>query len=291
MVARRAYRVKSAPHKVIVLDCDQTLWKGVCGEGGAWGIEIDEPRAALDELMVAQQRAGMVLCLASKNNEEDALQVFGVRDDMRLRREHLVSWRINWGPKSENIRPLSEELSLSCGTSGRSTTSWSRGRTRSAASPTRRASRASGAARGQVLFCRDLAGYLPPDQAVYGLQARGLDKAQTHHDHVEDMAAFYLAAIRGRQPLSPYYLGGSSFGGLVAFEAAQQLRAQGERVALQALFDTYARATIKAARPGSGARSIGTPIGWGECSTPCVIWMGERSSTTCGSARGRGRRP
>ncbi len=54
------------------------------------------------------------------------------------------------------------------------------------------------------------------------------------------MAEHYLAEIRRLQPEGPYYLGGHSAGGLVAFEMAWRLRAQGERVALVALFDTWA---------------------------------------------------
>jgi oxalate---CoA ligase len=54
------------------------------------------------------------------------------------------------------------------------------------------------------------------------------------------MAADYLEAIRALQPQGPYFLGGLSFGGLIAFEMAQQLYAQRQQIALLALFDTYA---------------------------------------------------
>ncbi|MDQ3652239.1 MAG: non-ribosomal peptide synthetase, partial [Acidobacteriota bacterium] len=47
IIARKIHSLKSAPYKVIALDCDQTLWKGVCGEDGPHGIEIDPPRKAL----------------------------------------------------------------------------------------------------------------------------------------------------------------------------------------------------------------------------------------------------
>ena len=62
--------------------------------------------------MIGQKNAGMLLCLCSKNNEKDALDVFDQRSDMPLKREHLVSWRINWNSKSENIRSLAKELNL-----------------------------------------------------------------------------------------------------------------------------------------------------------------------------------
>jgi FkbH-like protein len=112
MVARRLHGIKSTPFKVIALDCDQTLWKGVCGEDGTFGIEIDGPRKALQEFMVEQHDAGMLICLCSKNNEEDVLDVFAHRIEMPLKRQHIVSWRINWEPKSKNIISLAEELQV-----------------------------------------------------------------------------------------------------------------------------------------------------------------------------------
>ena len=112
MLARKIHALKSSPHKVIVLDCDQTLWKGVCGEDGAQGIEIDAPHKTLQEFIVAQHAMGMLVCLCSKNNEEDVIEVFDSRDDMPLRREHIVAWRINWARKSENLKSLAEELQL-----------------------------------------------------------------------------------------------------------------------------------------------------------------------------------
>ena len=57
-------------------------------------------------------RPGFLLCLCSKNDEPDVLEVFDRRPDMVLKREHLVSWRVNWQPKSENIRSLAQELNL-----------------------------------------------------------------------------------------------------------------------------------------------------------------------------------
>ena len=92
---------------------------------------------------------------------------------------------------------------------------------------------------GEVLFYRDLARHLGPDQPFYGLQLRTLNGIQMPHASVEEMAAHYIEEMRALQPEGPYYLGGSSFGGLVAFEMAQQLHAQGQKVALLALFDTY----------------------------------------------------
>lgn len=93
---------------------------------------------------------------------------------------------------------------------------------------------------GNVLCYYDLARYLGPEQPVYGLQAQGLDGKQAPYTRVEDMAADYIKQIRTVQPEGPYFLAGLSSGGRVAFEMAQQLHAQGQKVALVAMFDSYA---------------------------------------------------
>jgi FkbH-like protein len=111
-ISRRVYAQVAAPHKVVVLDCDNTLWKGVVGEDGVEGLRIPPAFAALQRFMVQLVERGFVLCLCSKNSEADVMEVFERRQDMILRKEHLVSWRINWEPKSQNIRTLAQELNL-----------------------------------------------------------------------------------------------------------------------------------------------------------------------------------
>jgi acyl-CoA synthetase (AMP-forming)/AMP-acid ligase II/thioesterase domain-containing protein len=95
------------------------------------------------------------------------------------------------------------------------------------------------AVEGNVLNYRDLSRCLGPDHPFYGLQAQGLDGKQAPHTRVEDMAALYIKEIRTLQSEGPYFLGGGSSGGIVAFEMAQQLYAQGQKVALLILFDSY----------------------------------------------------
>ena len=99
--------------------------------------------------------------------------------------------------------------------------------------------------KGQVLFYRDLARYLGPEQPVYGLQTQGLHDGLPFHERIEDMAAHYLGEIRTVQPEGPYLLGGRCFGCFVALEMAQQLRAQGQDVALLALMDPVVPPTLK----------------------------------------------
>ncbi|KYC36320.1 hypothetical protein WA1_42115 [Scytonema hofmannii PCC 7110] len=91
---------------------------------------------------------------------------------------------------------------------------------------------------GHVYIYRDLANCLGSDYPVYGLQAQGIDGKTPPLTQVEEMATKYIEALRVVQPEGPYFLGGSSFGGTVAFEMAQQLLAVGEEIALLALIDT-----------------------------------------------------
>ena len=91
---------------------------------------------------------------------------------------------------------------------------------------------------GHVFPYVHLAHHLGSNQPSYGLQARGLEEGQEPHSRIEDMAAYYIEALRTVQPWGPYLLGGWSMGGVVALEMAQQFRAQGQRVALLALLDT-----------------------------------------------------
>jgi surfactin family lipopeptide synthetase A len=91
---------------------------------------------------------------------------------------------------------------------------------------------------GNVLIYRELSECLGSDQPFYGLQSQGLDGISPRLKTVAEMAALYVKEIRGVQHQGPYFLGGYCMGGSIAYEAAQQLHAGGEEVALLALFDT-----------------------------------------------------
>ncbi|HSY64208.1 MAG TPA: amino acid adenylation domain-containing protein [Terriglobales bacterium] len=91
---------------------------------------------------------------------------------------------------------------------------------------------------GNVLGFYELARRMSPEYPLYGLQSQGLDGAHPCHARIDEMAAHYLEEIRSVQPHGPYFLAGFSFGGLVAYEMAQQLRARDEKVGLLVLFDT-----------------------------------------------------
>lgn len=92
---------------------------------------------------------------------------------------------------------------------------------------------------GSVMELRQVANAIETDNAVYGIEARGLDGSAEPFDSIQDMARFYVGEIRRVQPRGPYLLAGFSFGGLVALEMAQLLRKEGETVGFLALLDSF----------------------------------------------------
>jgi amino acid adenylation domain-containing protein len=90
---------------------------------------------------------------------------------------------------------------------------------------------------GEVLSFNLLARHLGPDQPFFGFDAPALVGTETPEVQVEALAKRYLEELLTVQPRGPYYLGGYSFGGAVAYEMAQRLRAIGHQVALLALID------------------------------------------------------
>jgi FkbH-like protein len=106
----RAY--KGPYYKVIVLDCDNTLWKGVCGEVGAVNVTVDENYEYLQNFLLGKYRQGFLLALCSKNNEEDVWEVFDKNPHMKIRREHIAAHQINWNPKPGNLVAIANELNL-----------------------------------------------------------------------------------------------------------------------------------------------------------------------------------
>lgn len=100
------------PFKVIALDCDNTLWRGICGEDGPQGIVVDPPRRKLQEFMADQRESGMLLVMASKNNEQDVIDTFSQNPEMPLQLRHFLAWRLNWESKGANLSALANELSV-----------------------------------------------------------------------------------------------------------------------------------------------------------------------------------
>lgn len=107
------------PKKVLVLDCDNTLWGGVIGESGLEKIQLDPyeyPGVAYyrfqsEVLSIAEK--GFLICLCSKNDESSVWQVLDHHPHCLLRRENIAGYRINWADKATNIKELALELNLS----------------------------------------------------------------------------------------------------------------------------------------------------------------------------------
>ncbi len=112
LVTRHLLAWQKPLFKVIALDCDNTLWRGVCGEEQVQNLTIDQSYQAVQQFMLDRYAEGFLLVLCSKNSEADVWAVFDQHPDMLLKREHIVAQRINWQPKSHNIRDLAQQLNL-----------------------------------------------------------------------------------------------------------------------------------------------------------------------------------
>ncbi len=111
-IARKICSGKTNPFKVIAVDCDNTLWKGVVGEDGALEVAVEEPYLEIQKLLIQKYNEGMLIVLSSKNNEADVWEVFDKNPQMILTREHITSWKINWESKYIGLRALAQELKL-----------------------------------------------------------------------------------------------------------------------------------------------------------------------------------
>jgi FkbH-like protein len=111
-VARKIHAALVPAQKVLVLDCDNTIWRGVVGEDGVDGIVISQAFASLQRFAVDAYRRGILICLASKNLERDVLEVFEKRSDMILKLDQIVAHQINWESKPQNVRALAQSLNL-----------------------------------------------------------------------------------------------------------------------------------------------------------------------------------
>ena len=114
----RALRaLTKTPAKVLVVDLDNVLWKGIVGEDGADGLQMGASGAgwfyrrfqlALREL----RRSGVLLAVCSKNNPAEAQAVLCEHPDCLLRPTDFAALEIGWEPKSQGLRRLAARLGL-----------------------------------------------------------------------------------------------------------------------------------------------------------------------------------
>ncbi len=112
-IVRAAHSIHKSPHKVLVLDCDNTLWQGICGEDGPQGVRLTGGHLALQRFSLKQREAGMILALSSKNNSSEVIETFESHPGFPLQLNHITTSRINWQPKYLGISSIAAELSLS----------------------------------------------------------------------------------------------------------------------------------------------------------------------------------
>ena len=105
-------------YKVLVLDCDNTLWGGVIGEDLMGGIKLspyDYPGNIfwrMQHEFAALERNGILLCLCSKNNPADVDEALQNHPDMVLKSKQIVIKKVNWSDKPSNLRELAQELNV-----------------------------------------------------------------------------------------------------------------------------------------------------------------------------------
>lgn len=117
IISQIASRIYTPRKKILILDCDNTIWKGVVGEDGISGIELglDGEGKIFQDFQRAALRisdSGVLLALASKNEERDVLDVLENHPECLIKNDHLVATKINWDEKSVNIQNLADELDL-----------------------------------------------------------------------------------------------------------------------------------------------------------------------------------
>ena len=110
-------RIYKPRRKVLVLDCDNTLWGGVVGEDGPTGLMLgtDGLGAAFTDFQYeirALARKGVLLALSSKNEDTDVWSVFENNPFMIIKSNEIISSRINWRDKHLNLIEIAQELDL-----------------------------------------------------------------------------------------------------------------------------------------------------------------------------------
>lgn len=116
--SKYARALKGKVKKCIILDCDNTLWKGIAGESEISALKIGKtgyPSEAFSKFQLFVKllsSKGIIVALCSKNNEEDVWAVFDKHPGMELIKDDITVYRINWNNKAANIKEIAHELNL-----------------------------------------------------------------------------------------------------------------------------------------------------------------------------------
>jgi FkbH-like protein len=106
----------SPEKKVIIVDCDNTLWDGIIGEDGLDGIHCDKTEKGklfldFQKFLLQKKKDGFLLALCSKNNEPEVRQAFSIKQ-MPLTWDDFIITKVNWEDKYKSILQISDELGL-----------------------------------------------------------------------------------------------------------------------------------------------------------------------------------
>jgi len=117
VIERILNRYKFPPSKMLLLDCDNTIWGGVVGEDGLKGIKLGQDglgQAFVDFQLVLKKlsREGLLLAIVSKNNEFEVLDVFEKHNSMVLKKKDIVSFKVDWNEKFYNIKRIANEINI-----------------------------------------------------------------------------------------------------------------------------------------------------------------------------------
>jgi FkbH-like protein len=116
-LTRTAAGVVRPPAKCLVLDLDNTLWGGAIGDDGVGGIQLGDEYPgsaykAFQRVVRGLADRGFLLAVASKNERDVVDEVFREHTEMLLRPEDISAFRVNWLPKSGNLREIASELNI-----------------------------------------------------------------------------------------------------------------------------------------------------------------------------------
>ena len=104
--------------KCLILDLDNTVWGGVIGDDGLEGIELGHGLGigkAFTEFQMwvkKLKQRGIIICVASKNNEDTAKEPFEKHPDMVLKLDDIAVFMANWETKVDNIRAIQGILNI-----------------------------------------------------------------------------------------------------------------------------------------------------------------------------------
>lgn len=110
--------IKGQFKKCLILDLDNTVWGGVIGDDGLEGIQLGHGLGigkAFTEFQMwvkKLKQRGIIICVASKNNEETAKEPFEKHPDMVLKLEDIAVFQANWETKVDNIRTIQRILNI-----------------------------------------------------------------------------------------------------------------------------------------------------------------------------------